>query len=133
MPALIGKLKTEHEKIIDALTQAREAGFSSQECFERLREVKLALLTHLAEEDAHLYPTLFDAAQTDVGLKSTLGIFAQDMQEVSRQVLGFFEKYEDGGSGVEFASDFGRLYALLDQRIRKEEEILYPEYDKLRR
>lgn len=132
MPALIGNLKNEHEKIVNALTQAREAGFSNEECFERLREVKLALVAHLAEEDAHLYPTLFEAAKTDTALKSTLGIFAQDMHEVSRQVLAFFEKYEDGGSGVEFASDFGRLYALLDQRIRKEEEILYPEYDKLR-
>lgn len=131
MPRLISKLKQDHQTIVEALQQAKDCGFSSNDSFERLMTVKTALFEHLAEEDQHLYPTLFEAAETDSALKATLGIFARDMQEVSREVTSFFDKHHQGGEGIEYAADFGRIYALLGQRIRKEEELLYPEYDKL--
>ena len=40
----------------------------------------------------------------------------------------FVEKYSSGGSGLDFARDFGRLFSNLQMRIRREERILYVEY-----
>lgn len=66
-------------------------------------------------------------------LKRTLDLFAREMETISKEALHFLDKYLSGGSGLEFARDFGRLYMNLSQRIGKEESILYPEYDKLNR
>ena len=53
------------------------------------------------------------------------------MDEISKQVLDFFTKYSGGGSGIEFAKDFGTLYAILTQRVRREEKIIYEKFDTL--
>jgi len=57
--------------------------------------------------------------------------FAKDMEVISEAAFEFFEKYSTGGSGIEFAKDFGRLFALLSQRISKEENIIYKKYEEL--
>lgn len=131
MANLTDKLKRDHELIIEALTEAKKLGYGPQACSERMNEIRDALLAHLAEEDEHLYPALHRAAESDTTLLTTLGFFARDMQEVTHEVQVFFDKHGEGGSGVDFAADFGRLHSLLKRRIRKEEEILYREFDKL--
>lgn len=132
MPGLVDKLKRDHALIADAFVEARELGFHSSECHRHLLDVKGALIAHLRDEDELLYPSLRKAAETDEALRRTLDLFARDAQAVTQEALAFFDKYTVAGSGIDFAEDFGRLYALLAQRIRKEEDILYPEYDKLR-
>jgi hypothetical protein len=89
-------------------------------------------LAHLAKEHAKLYPILKKAAATDPSIKSTLDLFASDMDKISKAALEFFEKYENGNpSSIEFAKDFGTLMITLSTRIRREEEKLYPLFDKV--
>ncbi len=71
------------------------------------------------------------AAEGDAHLARILEMFAADMDEVPAGCLEFFEKYAGGGEGLEFAGDFGRLYATLSHRISREENILYKAYDEL--
>jgi hypothetical protein len=89
------------------------------------------LLAHLKKEDVLFYPVLNKAAESDTNLKRTLEIFAKDMEGISRTALEFFGKYSDGGSGLEFGTDFGKFYGVLSQRISKEENILFEKYDEL--
>lgn len=133
MSMLVERLKKEHVAIVNVLNKIKELGVGSKEGRDVLRSARTALLAHLKIEDEQLYPPMKKEAETNGTLKSVLGVFARDMETISKEALSFIDKYAAGGSGLEFAKDFGRLYINLNQRIRKEESTLYPEYDKLHR
>lgn len=133
MSMLIERLKREHGAMVEALNKIKELGVGSKEGQDKLRSTKIGLLAHLKAEDGQLYPVLNQAAKNDQSLRRTVEMFARDMEVVSKEALNFFDKYARGGSGLEFAKDFGRLYSLLAQRISKEEKSLYPAYDSLSR
>ena len=82
-----------------------------------LLAAKSGLLAHLKKEDTQLYPVLNEAAESDANLKRTLDMLAKDMEGISKAALEFFEKYSEGGSGLEFTKDFGHLYATISLRI----------------
>ncbi len=131
MSKLVDELKKEHTVIVDALNQVKKLGFTSEEGQKTLFAAKSGLLAHLKKEDEQLYPILHNAAESNTDLKQTLNIFAKDMDEISKAALGFFEKYSSGGAGLEFAKDFGKLFAVLANRITKEEQTLYKKFDEL--
>jgi hypothetical protein len=85
----------------------------------------------LKKEDEQLYPKLNKEALSNADLKRTLDLFAKDMDKISQDALNFFKKYEGGGSGIEFAKDFGSLVATLNQRIQKEEKIIYAKFKEI--
>lgn len=130
MSQLTEELKRDHEEIVELLNKIKELGISSAEGKEMFLSAKKGLLAHLDKEDKSLYPHLKKMADNNQDLKRTLEIFAKDIKGVSKIALEFFTKYSQGGSSMEFAKDFGRLVGILNVRIRKEEKILYPEYDK---
>lgn|SRR4030067_2073730 len=134
MAFLIDELKKEHSVLVSMLNKVTGFGTNSKERFDILFSAKTGLLAHVNKEDAGLYPILRKTAEKDENLKMMLDMFANDMNTVSKAAFGFFDKYSHGNSGSEldFAVDFGRLWGLLELRIRKEENILYPEYEKIK-
>ncbi len=72
------------------------------------------------------------AAENDANLKRTLDLFTKDMEGITKVALDFFSKYANGGSGMEFAKDFERLFASLSQRIRKEKNIIHEKFNDLK-
>jgi hypothetical protein len=46
-------------------------------------------------------------------------------------VLEFFAKYSRGVLGKELQGEFESLFVALGKRIRNEEDILFPEYEKI--
>ncbi|MCP4265520.1 MAG: hemerythrin domain-containing protein [Candidatus Brocadiaceae bacterium] len=131
MSKLVDDLKQQHKVIADTLSKVKSLGVTSDEGQKTLLAAKNGLLAHLNKEDKELYPVLNKAAESDSGLKNTLDFYAKDMDTISKAALEFFEKYSTGGSGLEFAKDFGTLFATLSLRINKEESILYKKYDEL--
>jgi len=131
MSKLVNELKAEHVVLVNVLGEIKTMGVSSNEGRAKLMAAKDGLLAHLGKEDQMLYPVLKDKAKTDAGVKTMLDTFAKDMDGIATAAMAFFNKYEQGGSDIEFAKDFGALYGALGNRIRKEEAILYPEFDKL--
>lgn len=79
-----------------------------------------------------MYPTLFQAAEKSVELKHTLDFLAKDMAGVSKEVMSFFEQYHIGGTQHHTTQDIGKILFLLQTRIRREEDTLFAEFDKLK-
>ena len=131
MSDLVDRLKKEHNILVEALDSMMKLGVTTKDGQEKLYEVKETLLAHLSLEDKELYPVLRKAAESDDSVKSTLDIFAKDMEEISKTALSFFAKYAQGGDSLEFAKELGRLLAALRNRIGREEDVLYKQYDKL--
>ncbi len=132
MSKLVEELKKEHATIAETLNKVNVLGISSEEGQNTLLSAKSGLLAHLKKEDEYLYPILNKAAESDANLKRTLEMFAKDMEAISKAALEFFKKYSGGGSGLEFAKGFGRLFATLSQRIHREENVIYKKYDELK-
>jgi hypothetical protein len=88
------------------------------------------LLTHIKKEDEQLYPVLKKEAENNKQLESALDLCAIDMENVSRIVLEFFDKYSRRAfSDTELQREFENLFTALDKRIKDEEDILYGEYE----
>lgn len=131
MSKLIDELTREHKIIVETLNAVNKVGIGVEEGQQMLMSVKENLLAHLQKEDEHVYPILNAASEKDPELKQTLEIYASNMHEISKAALDFFEKYANGGSGLEFGKDFGALYTALSLRIAKEEAVLYKKFDEL--
>lgn len=131
MSKLIDELKKEHAAIVAILNEVGKSGVSSKEGQQKLLDAKTGLLAHLKKEDEQLYPVLNKAAEKDPSLKQTLSFFAGDMVGISKTAIEFFGKYSQGGSGIEFAKEIGKLFTILKSRISKEEDIIYKEYERL--
>jgi hemerythrin-like domain-containing protein len=129
---LIEDLKIEHAKIAKALNEVISIGLSNEEGRKKLMDAKEMLMQHLEKEDKYLYPVLEEAAKEDRQIKHTLDSFLKDMEAITKLALDFFEKYEKGGGGLEFANDFGHLYTSLSMRIRREENYLYKIFSTLK-
>jgi len=129
--ALIEEFKREHLEIITLLNEAKELGILSKEGQVRLMSVKPTLLEHLWNENERLYPVLCKAAEKSRELKDVLDLFAIEMDEVSRVVQGFFDKYYGGVMDEDSPREFEKLFASINKRIKDEENILYDEYEKI--
>jgi hemerythrin-like domain-containing protein len=131
MSHLIEELKREHMLIAEILSKARNLRISSEEGKDALMSLKSILLAHIQKEDEQLYPVLRKAAEKDEYLKSTLDLFAKDMDVISQTIRDFFENFTEGKLGQNHAKVIGRFFATLSKRIRQEECVIYEKYDTL--
>ena len=132
MSALIEELKKDHSEIIDTLNEVKELGILSKEGQAKLMSIKAGLLAHLKKEDEQLYPVLKKEAENNKQLESTLDLFAIDMENVSRIVLEFFDKFYRGEiPDKELQQEFKNFSVALSKRIRNEVDILYEVYEKM--
>lgn len=133
MSDLVSELKHEHSDITDTLKMVLKLGVNSGEGKKLLFSARSDLLAHLEKEDMRLYPALWKEAQKNNDLKSTLELYASEMESISTLALEFFDKYETGGDDEQFATDYKELFRILVKRIMNEETVLYRKYDELHR
>lgn len=131
MSGIIGELKAEHRKIAACLTRVKEHGLFGEEARSELSRAGTILMEHLAKEERSVYTILENRAREDKHLEKTLRIFSRDMASIGAFTKLFFEKYPNGGTGVEFASDFGKLRGMLLNRVTREEKVIFEEYRRL--
>lgn len=130
MSTLVADLKNEHAELRRVLERVKELGIGTEEGRRELLQARALFQAHIAHEDQAFYPAFHRMAD---GSKeaATATQFSSEMSQVSRDILAFFDRYRNGGEGIEFARDFGRLYATLFARWNKEENILYAAYERM--
>jgi DUF438 domain-containing protein len=130
MSVLTEELKSDHELILGLINDARELGVGSPGSTEKIRELERALTAHVEKEAELLYPALEKAATGNLMLTKTLEFFRKDMSGISRDVAGFVEKHSSAPD-QDFAHEIAGLLVTMQDRIRKEESVLYREFEKL--
>jgi iron-sulfur cluster repair protein YtfE (RIC family) len=125
---LTEELHHEHQILAEKLTQVKKLG-PTEEGLKILQNSKAALIAHLKKEDAFLYPELRRMARQDSRMKEIVDNFAADMEMISAVAIQFFVDWENGGDPEDFGKELDTLIAVLLGRIRREETILYPEYN----
>ena len=129
MTVIIEELKREHSEIIDSLKKVKELGVVTREGQAVLLSLKVALLAHLKKEDDHLYPALRKEAEHNKLIMNALSLCKIDMENVSKVVMEFFDRFSKGDLGEDIQGEFEKVLDALDKRIKDEEEILYREYE----
>jgi hemerythrin-like domain-containing protein len=127
------KLKEEHREILDILKNAKEQCVSTQQGFDILKGARELLVKHMSNEDGEMYPTLRKAAETDEHIRKTLSFFEKDLTEVSEVANDFFTRYDKGCTDIDFIQDFGTFFVMFKERVAREENILFPEYERLKK
>ncbi len=130
LPVEVGLLSVqhfveEHAGILLALQVIRESGIGSPEGMEALRRLESRLLDHVEREEQEVYAPLRRRATTEPKLRRTLELFADDLEDVTRTVLAFFDRYRGGDPDDELPGRFGEMAATLKARVRMEETVLF--------
>ncbi len=122
-------LKLEHSKIVDVLNDIKKRGISSKEGRETLLLAKESILKHLEREDKDFYPKIRELAKLNKETQMLLKEFDDDMEHITSYTLGFF----DGNSlfnNRDMNVSIERFIEVLKRRIQREDNILFPEYEK---
>jgi len=126
---LTDTLRAEHSAILRLIEEAHATGIGSQGAFESLRKSKALIIAHLRKEERELYPPLF--ASCDFAAMGD--VFSAEMVRLSQTIIRFFERYETVGAADsgELAPELDRIIGLLHTRIAREENTLYPAFEKV--
>lgn len=133
-PELIGKLTSDHQALLKLFGQTSEAAGRGEVAAAalHLEEFRIALQSHLLTENIRLYVYLEHALAGDAQSHALIHDFRHEMDGIGKVVVGFLSKYRDLAAHPELAGEFSKELAavgkVLVQRIRREEETLYPLY-----
>jgi hypothetical protein len=119
-------LRDQHAQLAAMLDDLRCHGVAGPEGRERLRRTRQAMLSHFSLEENRLYPALQEHPATTALARRYVG----EMRQLTPALLAFFDTYHEGSAQPHaFAHSLDQLLAVLGQRIRREEEQLYPAYE----
>ncbi len=138
--SLIGALESDHDQILTLykkiLQKAREKDFASLQL--TLVEFATAFTNHIQVEDERLYSYLKTLASTKSSVEQkVVAEFSSEMKNISISIFSFFSQSpcipvkED--TVDHFIGEFKQMGALLEDRIEREEKILYPIYKNSRK
>lgn len=128
---LTAELKKEHVHITSILSDVRTTAVSYSAATVQVLQARELFLTHTRKEDTRLYPPLRARLYNDGHLTELLKAFTLDFSFVSSLAADFFSSLDRGISEENFYTKLFRLSNALRERIEKEENILYAEFDRL--
>lgn len=133
-PQLVAELVQEHRQLLadfNAVAQAFERGDLTATCRE-LEHFRGSLLAHLLKENVRFYIYLEHALAGDAASHALVHQFRHEMDGIGKTVLAFLGKYAELAANPALAASFtgelGGIGEVLIQRIRNEEDTLYPLY-----
>ena len=128
---LIKELKEEHVEIMRYFEKIKILK-SNEKIVEEISSLKELLIEHLKLEDRMLYPALKDCENNKA--KEAGDKFSEEMNEVSKVVLKFFDKYQDKNRILtdykKFINETEEIIKAVSKRVSAEETILFPLFEK---
>ena len=131
MSEFIDSLRKEHDAIKESLMKISSMDLSSKEARNDLLKIQEVFTRHLQKEDDEMYPRLKEASSSDEQLMSILRYMEDEIKLISQFVFIFFDKYSKRADTVGFDREFSLICSTLIKRIEKEEEVFFPEYEKI--
>lgn len=116
--------KQSHHHLNSILEDIKYAGFRSEEAQHILMENKFFILSHLFKSNRDYYPLLQVQAEPIPQLNRIFTLFSADMKLTAKTIQDFYTNYQQSQDGLAYASEYGRVYALLTHCAHKENTIL---------
>lgn len=126
LPVDVAFLGQEHETILRLLITLRELGLFVESSRYHLLELESAIMNHLDQEEKWLYPALWRKVAGLPELRHKVNHYHALMLEVTMRVAHFFDLYHRDEERGEIQQSFDALLPLLQERMRVEDEFLYP-------
>jgi iron-sulfur cluster repair protein YtfE (RIC family) len=131
MSEFIDSLREEHAAIKESLIKIGSMDLSSKDARLQLSIIQEVFIKHLQKEDDEMYPRLKEAALSDAQLMNILKYMEDEIKLISQFVFIFFDKFSKKTDSVGFDREFSLICSTLIKRIEKEEEVFFPEYEKI--
>jgi len=127
------RFREEHALILNLLKDCRDKPVDSIVCKKQSRDIHELLTDHVKRESSVVYDALNEAAVHDPRLKDILEHSEQNLHETMDAADKFFEDCSSSARRMEFIKHYGVFYILLKDRIRHEEAVLFPEFERVAR
>lgn len=102
------------------LEEVRCIGLTSAQAQKKFYEARDMCLSLYEDERRMMHPMVLECAQNDQFLTQTINFFISEVEQCFRVIENFFHKYPTAAGGLDFAQDFGAVYAAMQQRSRLE-------------
>jgi chemotaxis protein CheX len=131
---IVEDFKKEHQKLLDSFEAIKKLGIESREGVRTFWTTEDLLIGHLINEDARMYPILRKSAETDLGLAEILSQFSEKMSNIF-EIINTFSKDLIAGINsknlAEMNNTLDQIGNVLMHRIRLEEAVIYPAFERL--
>ena len=131
MGTTVDTFKTAHQAVTSLLELVGSS--KGQQRTEALSSLRDAVLAHIEEENRIIHEAM-SKPDADGSFKSSAQGFLEELGDIAQSaLLPFFEKYTSSAivNSKEFMGDFSGIKGALSDRISFEEEVFYPELEKL--
>jgi hemerythrin superfamily protein len=133
MSDFIYELKQEHSQIRVSLQEISSMDLHSKEARKKLLEMKALFINHIKKEDEEIYPKLKEVSSNDAQFMNILNYLESEIRLISQFVSIFFDRVPDKKASQGLNREFSLISSTLIKRIDHEEEIFFPEYEKISR
>jgi len=131
---LIPQLRAEHQQLLKLFAMINKA-FAGNDLVltaKYLEDFRRGIQSHLLTENIRFYIYLEHSLGQDTESLGLMRDFRQEMDTIGKAVLTFLGKYKDIATrpdfSIPFAKDLEDVGKVLVDRIKREEETLYPLY-----
>ncbi len=101
------------------MENVRQAGFKTHEGSHLFMEKRRNLTTHFLQLTRDFKKALLAASEKQPTLAQTVRFFVNDSEETAKKLNQFFIKFPLHENSLEYASEYGKIFALLLHSVHK--------------
>jgi hypothetical protein len=128
----LARLRREHCHLTSDLYKLSQEDLAPTERRRLGRELLARMERHVADEETGVYAVLADAADHDNTIATTLRIFGPDMASMTLRLLDFLRRCTGDEEVRSFPAAALRALSDLRELVRREEDLLFAELDRIR-